>query len=281
MTGTHMATQTKTSSTEKIDGSPDYRQWLGLIVILFASLGFIAAPWPLSEKAHAVLHGLCAQTPSHTLRLGGHMLPFDARMTGIYAGVAVAMIVIGSRTRLRYAGVPQWSLLAVLAAFVLVMAADGFNSFFLDMGIWHPYAPQNWLRLVTGMGAGIALGATLCYLIASTLWRDTSFQTPAVTWRDLVVISAACAGIAALLLSGWGFLYPIATFSLVASAVFVICSIVLLMLILLRESNNRWRSIGDMQLEGAIGILLGLLVVAMLAGGRFALEYWLGIPALA
>jgi hypothetical protein len=37
----------------------------------------------------------------------------------------------------------------------------------------------------------------------------------------------------------------------------------------------------DMQLEGAMGILLGLLVVAMLAGGRFALEYWLGIPALA
>ena len=41
------------------------------------------------------------------------------------------------------------------------------------------------------------------------------------------------------------------------------------------------RSVGDMQLEGAIGILLGFLVIAMLAGGRFALEYWLGIPALA
>jgi uncharacterized membrane protein len=281
MTGTLMATQTAPNSAEKIDGSPDYRRWLGLIVMLSATLGFIAAPWPLSEKAHAVLHGLCAQTPSHTLRLGGHMLPFDARMTGIYAGVAVAMVVIGSRTRLRFAGIPRWPLLAVMAAFVLLMAADGFNSFFLDMGVWHPYAPQNWLRLVTGMGAGIALGATLCYLIASTLWRDSSFRTPAISWRDLAVISIGCAGVAALFLSGWGFLYPIATFVLVASAVFVICSIVLLMLILLRETNNRWRSIGDMQLEGAIGILLGLLVIAMLAGGRFALEYWLGIPALA
>jgi len=281
MTGTHMATQTAPNSADQIDGSPDYRRWLGLIVILSAALGFIAAPWPLSVKAHAVLHGLCAQTPSHTLRLGGHMLPFDARMTGIYAGVAVAMIVIGARTRLRFAGVPRRPLLAVLAGFVLLMAVDGFNSFFLDMGVWHPYTPQNWLRLVTGMGAGIALGATLCYLIASTLWRDTSFQTPAASWRDLALIIIASSGVAALFLSGWGFLYPIATFSLVASAIFVICSIVLLMLILLRESNNRWRSIGDMQLEGAIGILLGLLVVAMLAGGRFALEYWLGIPALA
>jgi hypothetical protein len=34
-----------------------------------------------------------------------------------------------------------------------------------------------------------------------------------------------------------------------------------------------------MHVEGAVGILLGLMIVAMLAGGRFALEYWLGIPA--
>ena len=276
-----MATQTAPNHADHIDGTPDYRRWLGLIVILSAMLGFIAAPWPLSEKAHAVLHGLCAQTPSHTLRLGGQMLPFDARMTGIYAGVAVTMIAIGLRTRFRFAGIPGWSLLAVLAAFVLVMAVDGFNSLFLDLGSWHAYTPQNWLRLLTGLGTGIALGATLSYLIASTFWSDTSFRTPAASWRDLIVTFIACAGVAALFLSGWGFLYVITTFMLVATAVFVVCAIVLLMLILLRESNNRWRTVGDMQLEGAVGILLGLLVVAMLAGGRFALEYWLGIPALA
>jgi len=276
-----MATQIAPNRTNQIDGTPDYRRWLGLIVILSATLGFIAAPWPLREKSHAVLHGLCAQTPSHTLRLGGHMLPFDARMTGIYAGVAVTMIAIGFRTRFRFAGIPRWPLLAVMAAFVIAMAVDGFNSFFLDIGVWHAYTPQNWLRLVTGMGAGIALGATLSYLIASTLWRDTSFRTPAASWHDLAVTFIACAGVAILLLTGWGFLYVITTFLLVASAVFVICAIVLLMLILLRESNNRWRSLGDMQVEGAIGILLGFLIVAILAGGRFALEYWLGIPALA
>jgi len=281
MTGTHMATQTAPNRADHIDGTPDYRRWLGLIVILSAMLGFIAAPWPLGMKAHAVLHGLCAQTPSHTLRLGGQMLPFDARMTGIYAGVAMAMIAIGFRTRFRFAGIPRWPLLALLATLVVLMAVDGFNSFFLDMGVWHAYTPQNWLRLLTGMGAGIALGATLSYLIASTLWQDTSFRKAAASWRDLAVTFTACAGAAALFLSGWGFLYVIVTFALVATAIFVICTIALLMLILLRESNNRWRSVGDMQLEGAIGILLGLLVVAMLAGGRFALEYWLGIPALA
>lgn len=275
-----MATQPIQANREMIDGAPEYRRWLGAIVVLAAVLGFIAAPWPLGEKAHAVLHGLCAQTPSHTIQLGGQMLPFDARMTGIYSGVAVAMIAIGLRTRFRYAGIPKLPVLALLGAFVLVMAADGFNSLFLDLRMWHPYPPQNWLRLLTGMGAGIALGATLAYLIGSTLWNNSQFSVPTLGWHDVVATVAGSALVASLFLSGWGVLYPIATFGLVVSAVFVICAVALLMLVLLRETNNRWRSTGDMQLEGVAGILLGFLIVAMLACGRFALERWLGIPAV-
>ena len=276
-----MATQPISANREKLDGAPDYRRWLGAIVVLSAALGFIAAPWPLAQKAHAVLHGLCAQTPTHTIRLGGQMLPFDARMTGIYSGVAIMMVAIGLRTRFRFAGVPRWPLLALLGAFVLAMTIDGFNSLLLDLRMWHPYTPQNWLRLVTGMGAGMALGATLCYLIGSTLWNDARFSVPAFRGRDIGLTLVGSTVVAGLFLSGWGFLYPIAAFLLVASAVFVICTIALLMLILLRESNNRWRSLGDMQLEGVAGILLGFLIVAMLACGRFALERWLGIPAVA
>jgi hypothetical protein len=44
-------------------------------------------------------------------------------------------------------------------------------------------------------------------------------------------------------------------------------------------TNNRHQSFADLGAEGAAGILIGLLAVALLAGGRFALEFWLGIPA--
>jgi hypothetical protein len=50
------------------------------------------------------------------------------------------------------------------------------------------------------------------------------------------------------------------------------------MLVLSRATNNRHASFADLKIEGVAGILLGLLVVAMLACGRFALERWLGIP---
>ena len=49
-------------------------------------------------------------------------------------------------------------------------------------------------------------------------------------------------------------------------------------LTLTRMTNNRVHSFAQIGGEGAAGIVLGLVAVALLAGGRFALEYWLGIP---
>ena len=46
---------------------------------------FVSVPM-LEHKAHAFLHGICAQRPSHSLQVGDELLPFDARMTGIYTG---------------------------------------------------------------------------------------------------------------------------------------------------------------------------------------------------
>src|SRR5215211_1548630 len=50
---------------------------------------FFCLPWSFEHKAHAYLHGLCAQRPSHSLIMGELALPFDARMTGIYGGFLV------------------------------------------------------------------------------------------------------------------------------------------------------------------------------------------------
>jgi uncharacterized membrane protein len=273
-----MAQQTLPIPVQRIDEAPEYRKWLPLLVFAACVVGFVAAPWPLAEKSHAVLHGLCAQIPSHTLHMGGNALPFDARMTGIYSGVAATMLAIGWRTRFRFAGLPSWPIVGVLAFAVLVMAIDGFNSFFLDLRRWHPYEPQNWLRVVTGAGTGIALGVTLAYLIGASLWRDFDNKTAVSGWRDLVVAAALWVLFGGALLAGWGVLYPLVAMLLVITAVGTICLISYLMLVLTRATNNRHTSFADVRIEGAIGIVLGLIVVGVLAGGRFALEHWLGIP---
>src|SRR4051812_13030157 len=64
-------------------------------------VALVMAPWPLAAKFHAVVHGLCAQRPSHSFALGGTNLPFDARMTGIYGGTLTTILFLLARGRWR------------------------------------------------------------------------------------------------------------------------------------------------------------------------------------
>ena len=259
--------------------APDYRKHLPWLLLAAGFAAFLAAPWPLAEKAHTVLHGLCAQIPSHTFLLGSQPLPFDARMTGIYSGLAVTMVAVGLRTRLRAAALPNWPLIATLAGLVLVMAVDGFNSLFLDLGMRYFYEPQNWLRLVTGAGAGAALGVTLCYLTGQTLWSRPDYRVATFTWRDLAISVLAWLPIMIAVLSGVGSLFPVVTIVLLASAVITVCSISYMMLVLIRMTNNRHESFSELGTEAAAGIVLGFIAIAFLACGRFALERWAGIAS--
>ncbi len=178
----------------------------------------------------------------------------------------------------RQTRVLTWPVVTVLGIAVLAMAADGFNSFLLDLRHWHPYQPHNWLRVVTGVGAGIALGVTLAYLIGAALWSDPGMNTPVAGWREIGYASIGASVFGGVLLLDWAPLYPMIALLLVATAVGTICTIAYLMLVLVRGTNNRHRGFGDLRVEGAVGIVLGFLIVASLACGRFALERWLGIP---
>ena len=66
---------------------------------LLITLVFLALPWSIEHKAHLALHGLCAQRPSHTYTFNGRLLPFDARMTGIYSGFLVTTSVLFAERR--------------------------------------------------------------------------------------------------------------------------------------------------------------------------------------
>ena len=165
---------------------------------------FLAAPWPLEHKAHAALHGLCAQRPSHSLSFDGRTLPFDARMTGIYGGFLTAAIYLTARRRYLAARLPTWPVMATLALFVAVLAVDGFNSLLLDLGHWHPYGPDNRLRLFTGLTTGTTLAVVMAYVAAISLWRRPRLDQRVVQARDLASIAVCMAPVAALALSGAG-----------------------------------------------------------------------------
>jgi uncharacterized membrane protein len=265
----------------KIIPAPGYRRFLfpmafGMLVLLF-----LAAPWPFAHKAHVALHGLCAQAPSHTLRFGDQALPFDSRMTGIYGGFLVSAVYFALRGRYRASAIPSKLSILLLAVFVGVMAVDGTNSLLLDMRMWHPYEPDNRLRLVTGLLTGVALAAVVAFLLASTLWRYPENSTRVVFGpREIALIVALQAPFAAICLWGQGELFvPVAMFLMVA-ALLAMTSLMLATVVLVRRAESTYVNVADLQGTAFVALLLAIAIMTLFSGGRFLMEHFVGPPAL-
>ena len=253
---------------------------LPLVAVVLAA-GFLVAPWPLADKARALLHGLCAQRPSHSLILGGTLLPFDARMTGIYLGFAVTAAWLLWRGRVRAWRLPPRRVLAILAAFVALLAIDGSNAFLVDIGVDPVYPPDNRLRLVTGHLTGIALAVALSYVLATTLWRRGDPRRPTVSGvGEIALLGLLQVPLGLAALSGWGVFHTPLTLLLVVSATVVVGSLVLASLTLIRLRDGSYESSGELQAVATVSLVVGVLVMGGIAGARFWAEHTFGIVPL-
>lgn len=275
-----MAT-TEFSLQRQMDDDQSHRSYLFPVVAGLAVLAFLAAPWSLEHKAHVALHGLCAQRPSHSLHLGDRTLPFDARMTGIYGGFLFSAIYLALRRRHRAAGIPSWPTIAVLALFVGLMAIDGFNSLVLDMDRHSFYEPDNRLRLATGLMTGVALASAIFLLFGMVLWRRPQLHQRVVVgpWEPflMLVFVIPFAGAA---LSGFSWLYVPLALVLLVSATAVISAIMLTVAVMFRMADNTFEDVSQVQGYAVVSLLAGLMVIALIGGGRFLLESMTNAPPL-
>ena len=246
-----------------------------------AAVAFTLAPWPLEQKAHALLHGLCTQRPSHSLTFGAHILPFDARMTGIYAGFLVSFLYLIARGRLRARSAPSIPTVALGALFIGAMALDGGNSFIADIGAGPMYTPANWLRLTTGILTGTALAPIVMYLLATTLWRPDHRHVPVVNGiPELIAMAALQSPLAVLLVTGGDWLFDPTTMLLIVSALLLVSAIVLVVVVLVWHGDGVYTDLRQVQLPAIVAFALAIVVVATLGGGRFVLERLTGAPPL-
>lgn len=277
--GSFVSTLVKASQPTRFERS---RSTVLLAGTALAAVGvFLLLPGSIASKTHLALHGICAQRPSHSLRIGGELLPMDARMTGIYIGAAVTaiwLVVAGAAT---YARVPPRRVVAILALFVGLLGADGFNALAFDLGLPHPYEPSNVLRLATGVLGGVALGVALTFLFAATMWARPDRARPLVNHPATLAVplGIGCA-LGGLALSGLPVLYgPFALGLLVAAGgVFAMLAIIALALV----SNRAWTygSFLEMGAIACVGVVAAVGLMAALAGMRIGLETWFGLPLL-
>lgn len=203
-------------ATEQTKPSPRSTTWLALAALaLVSTVWLLYAPEGALGKATAVGYAICHRIDSRSFHIGSVQFPLCARCTGIYLGVVLGVGLMMAMGRRRAGAMPPMRVMVVTVLFITAMGVDGVNSYLtLIPGLPHIYAPQNWLRLLTGILTGVAISGWMYPVFNQTLWRRWE-ETPAVkNFRELAGIVLAAMIAAALVLSNISFiLYPLALIS--------------------------------------------------------------------
>jgi uncharacterized membrane protein len=242
----------------------------------------VLSPDGCLTKADLIGYAVCHRIGSHSFVIGGRQLPLCARCTGTFTGALVGFLGQALLRRRRASDFPPAPILIVLVGFVLMMAADGLNSY-LDLlpqtsGL---YQPQNWLRLVTGALHGLTLSALVYPVLNFTLWREPAPHRAIRSGLDLLFLVGLEATMIGTILTGWApLLYPLALLSAFGVlALLASVNTVLILMIAQRENRaTRWQ---DLLAPLLAGIAASLIEIGLIDIVRYRLTgTFQGLPPL-
>lgn len=276
----------------RVSHVPAFRRRHGLALLLFLCLVLVGFDMLIdtagipNSNALAVAdyagYTVCHRLTAHSFVFAGRQMPLCARCSGMYLGIALVFSVLLLAGRWRWSEMPPLSILLAFGFMLGVMGIDGLNSYshFFPDGP-HLYEPQNWLRLVTGMGTGIAMGSVAFPALAQTLWKRQVRRPSIASWRELAGILGLALVVILLVLSNQaGLLYVLSLVSaLGVVAILTTINTVMMLLVLRREGRAQrlTQVIGPL----LIGLCLALLQIAIVSYARYALTGTMtGFPGL-
>jgi len=270
---------------------PQLRRWLLAAVAVGALLvmGFYTATDAAHlanshalEGADWVGYAVCHRITSHSFVINGRQLPLCARCTGMYLGVALTFLVFWLSGRLRWSELPPLPVLLALIGFIGLMGIDGINSyshFFPNAP--HLYEPRNWLRLLTGMGTGLAMGTFIFPALAQTLWRQPVWRAPIGDFRELAELMAVGGTAVLLLLSSQPAIAYVLALVSVAGLLLILTAINAVLLLTLLKRDGRATRGWETAVPLLISFILVLIEVSAISITRFNLTGTMtGFPGL-
>ncbi len=241
-----------------------------LIVPLAALIAIAAfiyiAPSGLLGKADAVGYAICHRINERSFHIHDRQLPMCARDTGTFTSAGLTLLILAFAKKVAL----------ILGSLFLAWAIDGSNSYLYLIKetyegaltqIPNLYIPNNTLRLLTGTGMGMAMGALLFAAFNQTAWKDEDTRPALENGRDLGLLAVPLYLLALIiLLENTLILYLIAIISVlgVLALLTLIFSVVWMMV---------------MRQENSFTTLKGMWI-ALLAGFTLALIMLLGIDLL-
>jgi uncharacterized membrane protein len=227
-------------------------------------------------KLDAIGYAVCHRIDARSFHIHDRQVPLCARCTGMYLGAVLGIIfqfVQGKKGKYP----PLWAII-ILGLFVLAFIVDGSNSylhFFPSVnGI---YEPQNWSRLVTGMGMGLAMAAAVVPAFNQTIWKDWDDISAFRSWKQLGLLILVATVLTLLVLTEaiW-VIIPVAVISaLGVYALLVMIYTIVTVMILKRD--NTYTSIKDLLLPLICGATLAIIQIGVFDLARYLWTgTWLG-----
>jgi len=256
---------------------------LAIFVVLAAFTVLVAwalgTPSGILGKADAIAYAMCHRIESRTFNIDADtLMPLCARCTGIYLGVMISYLVTVAARRTRVGNLPPRSVIAVLILFVGIMGFDGVNSYLhLFPGVTGLYEPNNVLRLVTGMGCGLALFNLVFPVFNSMAWQAPDQGRPIENLRELLGLCAIAVIVILIVLSDrpvFMWVFGVVSTLGVILMLTMIGTVLFLSFTRLHQSVQRWR---DLAIPLLAGLTLAFIEIGAIDILRFALtQTWAG-----
>ena len=253
---------------------PYSRLTVGAVALLagvILSVWLLGTPPGLLGKADAVGYAICHRMDVRSFHTHDRQLPLCARCTGIYLGVLTGLAFMAGRGRTRSAGLPPVKLLLVMALSGAAFAFDGLNSYLSLFTFYHPiYTPNNTLRLITGMGFGLAMITIVLPVFNSIAWADPAPAPALRSLKELGVLYALGAGVCAAVLIDQPTLRAVLGVISAAGVVLmfgVIGTVSFLIGTRRENASTRWRDL-------LLPLLAGVVFTFTILGAIDVVRYW-------
>lgn len=244
---------------------------VGIALLLFSAWTALTPPGLLG-KADAAGYAVCHRIPSHSFQLGGRPLSLCARCTGQYLGFGLVFFYQLLRGGARGGRFPRLAVQAVLLGLLGLYVLDGLNSY---LSFSRPgassllYRPRNQLRFLSGMGAGISVGAFFLPLFNRIVWaepRPVRVLSGFWAWGGLVVGAGVLSGM--VLSRNPLFLYPL-TLAAAAGVVLLLTLAYAVIWTILFHRENTFRTWRDLVPYLALGLAGAVIQIGALDLIRF------------
>lgn len=242
-----------------------------VIVCFLVGAWLILTPPGLLGKADAIGFAVCHRIEERSFSFGNRPMPLCARCTGMYIG---ALIGLCYQLRLgRRGGMPSLKIIIVLGIFLIAFGIDGVNSylhFFPSAPSF--YSPQNYLRLLTGLGLGIGMAAMIYPVFQQTVWTEWSGETALKSWRQLGEIIFIAGAIYLGILSENPIVIYLCSLLSAATVVVILGIVYTMVWIMIFKLDNKFSKWKEMWMFIVAGFGTAIFQIAVMDITRFALS---------